>query len=371
VRAFESRPERDQSSEIAKMPNQTRKRKVTREEIARRAGVSATVVTWVINGQAAEKRIAASTIRRVETVAKKLNYEPNVWGRALRAQSSGILGFVSTNLTDPNASEIIKYLERAARPRGLGLMLFDLHEYRPMEIASTAIRHLQFCDGFILNVLEDAFLKELKTGILAHRPFCVIGKNMREEDVPSVEVNNASGSETAIRHLVEAGTTRLGIIADERAQRFTQERLEGCKRAIAALSLAQVQTYWRQHGEEDFTAGVNAVRVWAATGKIPDGIFAMGDLIAMGALSALNECGVACPAKTAVVGFDDTPFARYMSPPLTTVAQPYERMAEASLDMITTLMANNRLARRHILIEPELRVRKSTARSTGTSTAEA
>jgi len=213
----------------------TRAKPVTREEIARKAGVSATVVTWVINGQAVEKRIAPRTIQRVQAVAKSLNYEPNVWGRALRAQSSGILGFVSTNLTDPSASEIIKCLERAARPRGLGLMLFNLHEYQPKEIAGTAITHMQLCDGFVMNVLDYAFLEQLKTGILAHRPFCVIGKNMREEDVPSVEVDNARGAETAIRHLAETGTTRLGIIADERSQRFTQERLEGCKRALGVV----------------------------------------------------------------------------------------------------------------------------------------
>ena len=338
------------------------RKNVTREEIARKAGVSATVVSWVMNGQAVEKRIAARTIQRVQDTARQLHYQPNIWGRALRAQSCGILGFVSANLTDPNASELIKYLERAARPRGLGLMLFDLHAYLPMEIGGAPITHLQFCDGFILHVLEDAFLDALKTGVLAHRPFCVIGKNMQQEDVPSVEVDNASGAEKAIRHLAEIGATRLGIIADDRSQRFTQERLEGCKRAIKELSLTKVQTYWRRPEEDAFTAGVHAVQTWAGSAKMPDAIFAMGDLIAMGALNALHEGDIVCPTETAVAGFDDTPFAQYMSPPLTTVAQPYERMAEATLDMITCLMANKPLAQRHVMIDPELRVRKSTAR---------
>ena len=338
-------------------------RKVTREEIAHKAGVSATVVTWVINGQAIEKRIAPHTIKRVQAVAKRLNYEPNVWGRALRAQSSKILGFVSSNLTDPNASEIIKCLERAARPRGYGLMLLDLHEYAAKEIDAAATPHMQFCDGFILNVLENAYLEALKTGILANRPYCVIGKNMQIEDEPSVEVDNMRGAEMAIHHLAGIGTKRLGIIADEHTQRFSQERMKGCKHAIAALSFAHVQTYRRRTGEKDFTAGVNAVNAWAAEGQMPDGIFAMGDLIAMGALSTLNAGGFSCPDQTAVVGFDDTPFAQYMSPPLTTVAQPYDQMAEAALQMLTALMAGKTLQQRQILITPELRVRHSTARS--------
>ena len=242
-------------------------------------------------------------------------------------------------------------------------MLFDLHEYRAKELAGTSITHLQFCDGVILHMLDSDMLGELKTFILKDLPFCVIGKHMQKEDEPSVEVDNVRGAEKAILHLAAAGTRRLGIISDDRAQRFSQERMAGCKRAIAARSLINVQTYTRRPDEEEFSAGVNAVRAWAASGKMPDGIFAMGDLIAMGALSALNECGIACPSGTAVVGFDDTPFAKYMSPPLTTVAQPYAQMAEAALDMLASLMANKPPAQRQVLVEPELRVRKSSLRN--------
>jgi DNA-binding LacI/PurR family transcriptional regulator len=309
--------------------------KVTRKTVAQAAGVSEPVVSWVMNGTARENRIPEATIKRIESAARKLGYKPSIYGKLLKTQQSRLLAFLSSDLTDPNTGELIKAVNRAARAKGFGLMLFDLAGEPPEKFDGS------FAEGFLLH---SPFEESLPRGF--KKPWLVLGKDLKE--VPSVEVDNALGGELAMRHL-SGRAKRVGVIADCKTFPFTRERLKSCPRAE--------RVYYRRPDESQFEAGASAIESWKQ--DLPDGIFAMGDVIALGALSALHGRGVSVPQRVKIVGFDGTQLSRFASPPLTTVAQPFEKMGETCVDMLLALLNGEKVAPRNVLLPPTLVERES------------
>jgi len=146
------------------------KKKITRADVAEQAGVSKAVVTWVLNGSASEKRIPEKTIQRVQRVAEDLGYKPNIWGKLLNTQKSGLLAFVSSDLTDPFTSELIRSTGMEARRLNYSLMLFDLAgdeenlDRRLMEIANS------FAEGVILHAPSDLLLNHCQEQGFGDKP---------------------------------------------------------------------------------------------------------------------------------------------------------------------------------------------------------
>ncbi|MBN1672960.1 MAG: LacI family DNA-binding transcriptional regulator [Kiritimatiellae bacterium] len=331
----------------------------TRRQVAEAAGVSPAVVSYVLGGTAGAHRISEKTAQRVVRVSRELGYRPNIWGRLLKTQRSGVVVLLSPDLTDPSTGELIKALGRIVRARGLGLMLFDLGGDALVSGEDLRTIETSMAGAFLLHLPSDRLLALCERGRFQGKPFCVLGRDMAGRDCPSVEVDNEQGAARAVGHLLGQGVRPLGIIADRREYPYTQARLKGCRRALKGKARGGMLMRFRAADEDQYEAGAAAVRAWLERGQLPGAIFAMGDVMAFGALNALHAAGMSCPRQVRIVGFDDTPMARYASPPLSTVRQPFTQMAEAALDMVRTLLDGRRLPRKHLLLEPELIVRES------------
>lgn len=331
----------------------------TRGQVAERAGVSPAVVSYVLGGTARAHRISEATAERVRAASAALGYRPNIWGRVLKTQRSNVIVFVSEDLTDPNTVELIGALGGVVRARGLGLMLSDLGG-ESLECGE-GLRAMEssMADAFLLHAPLHGLPAGSPVGAFEGKPCCVLGRHMPGGSVSSVEVDNARGAELAVAHLLARGATRLGVIADRREYAYTQARLAGCRKALAAGGQSGPRLRFRAGHEDQLQAGAAAVEGWQKEGLLPDGIFAMGDVMAFGALSALHTAGVRCPAQVRIVGFDGTPMARYASPSLSTVRQPFTAMAESALAMVQALLDGKRLGKKHLLLEPDLVVRAS------------
>ncbi|OGV35117.1 MAG: hypothetical protein A2020_08115 [Lentisphaerae bacterium GWF2_45_14] len=335
-------------------------KKIRRDDVAKAAGVSKAVVTWVMAGTAKDRKISDATIAKVEKAIKMLNYRPCIWGKLINTQKSGLIAFISSNLSDPNAGEIIRNINISVRRKGYGLMLFDL--YGSGKFSSESIVKFEDClaEAFILHAPGDDILKFCSKGKFAGKPFCVLGRNMKNRDMPSVEVDNFKGAELAIMHLLEKKVLKLGIIADEKHLQYTKERLEGCEKFFKAYPELKTYLYFRTSSENQHEAGSNAIKKWISSREIPDVVFAMGDVIALGALSEINDLHVKCPEEFKIVGFDGAVISEYSSPPLTTVRQPFEKMCEKAVEICVLGIRGEKFDNIHFSLEPELIVRKTT-----------
>ena len=184
----------------------------------------------------------------------------------------------------------------------------------------------------------------------------------KELEIDLVAVDNAAGGVLAAQHLLSLGRRRIACIAGPQGLDISAERVEGMRQALADASMALPERLLRY---ADFTSagGYEAARALLSQGEVPDGIFCCNDLMAIGALRAAAELGIAVPQALSVVGFDDIDLARFVHPPLTSVAQNTRRLGQLTAQCLLERIADPSRPIERQTITPELHVRGSTVLS--------
>lgn len=296
-----------------------RPRRVTREDVARLAGVSVPVVTYALNG--GPKNVSAATREKVVAAVAQLGYRPNAAARALRRGRSELLGIIVPNLANPLFAALAHEVEIAAGARGITLIVLSAP---PGEIAAGLDRlAARQVDGVLVATpLRSTDIAAIElTGIrtvLLNQPAAIDG-------ISTIGVDLYGGARLAVDHLVERGHTRIAYLGPATGD---QRRHEGWSDAMGAAGLDTSQVldspFTRDGG---YACGLQVL----ALDPRPTAVFASSDQIALGALRAFHEAGVRVPEDIAIVSFDDSPDALYSWPPLTSVRQPVSMMADEAV----------------------------------------
>jgi LacI family repressor for deo operon, udp, cdd, tsx, nupC, and nupG len=175
--------------------------------------------------------------------------------------------------------------------------------------------------------------------------------------VPSVHIDNAAAGHDALAHLIALGHRRIGVITGPLASPISRDRLAGALAAARAHGLADGVTV--RHGDYAAQSGFTEAQALLAAGA--SAIFCFSDEMAAGAIAAIAQAGLACPADVSVVGFDDIPIARFFGPALTTIAQPKEAIGRRAMDLLLGILAGTEPAALQTTLPHELIVRASTA----------
>ncbi len=281
----------------------------TIKDVASRAEVSVASVSRVLNDTGP---VTPATRERVLEAVKALGYVPHLGARSLITRKTDTVGVILPDLFGEFFSEMIRGLDVAAREKGMHLIVSSSHDNA--EEASLAIRSMRGrVDGLIVMSphLDAANLAANLAGSL---PVLLMGGAVGDAGRPSIVVDNHGGAAAMTRHLIEQGARRIAHIAGPDGNLEAEARLAGYHQALSEAGLKPVVV------EGDFTqasghrAGVELVRQGA-----PDAVFAANDMMAVGALLALQEAGVRCPEDIAVAGFDDVPIAALVRPGLSTM----------------------------------------------------
>jgi LacI family transcriptional regulator len=281
---------------------------VTIRDVAAKAGVSVATVSRVFNRKGP---IREDTIRKVMDVAGEMQYVPHAGARSLSTRSTRTIGVVLPDLHGEFFSEVIRGIDVAARQHGYHLLLSGSHSDRDeMRAVVQAVRGL--VDGLIVmspDLEPSALLADLPNGI------DVVMLNSRVEGRPSITIDNSGGARDVVRHLCSLGHTRIAFIAGPAQNADAEQRRRGFRAESRAAGIEELEL------QGDFTEGSGhaAAQAIVAMRPRPTAIFAANDSMAIGALSAFREAGLRVPEDVALVGFDDIPIARFLTPPLTTV----------------------------------------------------
>lgn len=338
----------ENSSAVAAKPAAARVN-VTRAEVAARAGVSAAVVSYVVNG--GPRPVAAATRARVEAAIAELGYRPNAAARALRLGSSELLGLVVPDNRNPFLTELAHAVEEAANKQGYSLILANAGLSLRRE--QRQIRHLvsRQVDGVIMVPMSEQFdaseLSEAGIGLtlLAHTGSAF----------PSVGTDLFGAAGLALSHLLGHGYRRIGLVIGRNAGGVVDGRELAW---VAALSDAALEPGPLMRAEFTREGGYEAGLSLLADGPLPEAIFTSSDMQAVGLLRALHENGVRVPEDVAVVSFDGSPESEYTWPALTTVRQPIEEMARAAVASAVALIGGLEVPSAQ-LFPAELLVRRS------------
>ena len=330
--------------------------KHTMAEIAALAGVSKPTVSKVMNRQPG---VAAATRERVEHVIAERGYVRHGAARALSAGRAGSVNLVVKEVDNAYFMEIIQGVEETLERAGLSMVLTATRDEarRHRRWMARVIEH--GTDGAILVLPDEHFarLEELRGhGI----PVALVDdRGESPADLPSVGATNFAGGFAAAEHLLSLGHRRIAVVGGP-PFKSTRARLAGYR---TALQEAGVQPDPRLERSGGFVAetGYEAARALLRAPEPPTAIFAGNDLQAIGVYRALYEAGLRAPDDMSVVGFDDLPLARLLTPALSTVRQPVREMGALATRMLLRIIAGEKLESARVELATSLVVRESSA----------
>ena len=313
--------------------------RVTLQDVADRAGVSITTASRVVNH--GSRRVGASLERRVRQAVAELGYTANLQARAVATGRSSLVGVVVHDIADPYFSSIAAGLIDLAGPHQLLVCLSSTPADEAAEREYVSLMRAQRARAVILigtRTDDEAARAALAAEIAAFgrqggRTVCV-GQPLLGVD--TVAPDNAAGAQALARALVGLGHRRFAVLAGPRALLTVRDRIEGFRAGLAAWSaglepaVAVHAAFTRDGGYEAMSA------ILAAGGPLPDCVFAVSDVMAVGALARLRAAGIAVPEDIAVAGFDDILTLRDVTPPLTTVRLPLKQMGEMAANLVLT-----------------------------------
>lgn len=338
----------------------------TLAELAQAAGVSKSTVSRALRGDAT---IGVQTRERIQQLAVTLNYAPNASARRLNRNSTEVLAFASVAFSrggdagDPFLIELLSSIMREASVSGLDLLLVqpapelsDLSAYRRIVAGS-------YADGLILT---DLALDDPRVGYLCDQqfPHVLFGRpspNLEEAQAypyPWVEVDNRAGARLGVEHLLSLGHTRIGFLGFDTIYNWQQDRVAGYRDALEAAGVA-VDPALIAVGGYTQDDGQRLTRQLLEHGQPPTAIFAISDVIAVGAMRAARDFGLSVGREFPIIGFDGLGIGTYVTPTLTSLRQPVAEVGRLLVQLFVALQRDPE-SPRHVLLEPELVVRAST-----------
>jgi LacI family transcriptional regulator len=335
------------------------RRKFTSKDVAELAGVSRTTVSFVLN-EVPDVKISPETRRRVLRAARELEYYPTAAARSLASGKTQRIGMILGEGEDRLSADafwpgFLAGVTAAVRQRGYRLLLQMAEDVTSHEAYVSLIREKQV-DGLILSGPrnDDPLLPEL-----AEENFpLVLHGYLPDVPFPCVDVDNAASAKEATDHLIALGHRRIGFISNAPLwYAGANDRLLGYREALANHGLDYDPSYMRT-GNFLPETGYRAMESLLALPTRPSAVFAAGDVIAMGALSAIHAAGLRVPEDVALVGFDDLFVAAYARPPLTTVRVPTYGLGWTAAEiLVATIEGDPEVA--SVILEAELVIRES------------
>lgn len=324
------------------------------QQVAKQAGVSVATVSRVLNGQ---NSVSQKTRHKVEAAITQLDYEPSMLGRNLRNSESRIILILIPSISNPFYLEIIKGIENMALSQNYNILLCETDSNPEKE-----------------NIYFDLVRKKMADGIISMDPAVNVEtlKQLAEKyaiiqcseygggiGIPYVTINSEEASYRAVKHLIQIGHEKIALMNSDEKFLYARERRMGYQRALKEHGIPLRSEYILYTQHLGFEYGQQAMKKILSLEERPTAVFAVSDLLAIGALKEINASGLSVPDDMAVVGFDKIDFSNMTNPTLTTIAQPMYKMGTAAAKMLIDKIQGEEVD--SIILDHELIIRESTS----------
>ncbi|MGP3534110.1 LacI family DNA-binding transcriptional regulator [Microbacterium sp. RD1] len=315
-------------------------RRATRDDVARLAGTSTAVVSYVIND--GPRNVSDEKRSKVLAAMEQLQYYPNALARSLAATSTRTIGMIVPNISNAYFSELALEVEEVARRSGRIVFLGNSNESAALETTYVDAFIEQRVGGILLVGVAQSTALARAAG--AGIPVVVVDRALSADaDAPgwsTVSIDHRAAAQTAVVHLLEHGHREIGCLNGPADQAVAQDRRRGWEDALRQAGIdpsAQMQL------SQPFSleGGRAAAAAVADASHRPTALFVASDEQARGFISHAGERGIRVPDDLSIVSVDGTREGAYANPPLTTVQQPYRHLAEAALSSLRLTDAHN------------------------------
>ncbi len=339
------------------MRRDTIQKEATIRDVAKLSGVSVGTVSNVINGISTVK----DEIRiRVIKAINELKFRPNQAARSLASGRTRTLAFILPDICNPFYPEMVRGAMESASQAAYDLFLANIDNDPLKEIEYIESFVDRGVDGLIiatsdLSSLQAGRIKDLDIHVV------IVDRELQGLDRDLVIVDNTNCAYMATSHLLDLGHRRIGVILGPEQTMTARKRLDGAKAALSERGLFDEELV--RFGSYSFESGFETMREMLEGAEPPGGVFCANDLLAIGAIKAVQEYGLKVPEDISIIGIDDIMLSRLISPSLTTVRQPtFDLGATAARMVVERIKGVEKGIHRKVILPGRLIVRNSTCR---------
>ena len=325
-------------------------------DIAKRAKVSPSTVSRALEDH---PYIKAETKKRIQELAKEMDYVPSTVAKSLAANKTWTIGMVLAAISDPFMGRVVEGMERVAVEAGFNVFISTSQNDRQQEIAAIKMLQKRRVDGIIV-IASHLFDQYPQFFGRSKVPIVIINEQKPGETMHFVTVDDVHAAQLAVEHVLALGHCRIGYVGVTNRPKSNQYRLKGYQDALEAAGIASdpALIFTSNTIEDHAKRGEASLEPLLAAGATA--VFCFNDTTAMGLLAACYKRGVSVPGDLSIVGFDDIDMAAYTMPPLTTIRQPRFELGQRAMHMMLNLLDGQEPENQ--IIPVELVVRQTTAR---------
>jgi len=340
-----------------------RSAQITIKDLAEQLGISPSTVSRALKDH---PDISAATKKAVRELADKLEYEPNALALSLRSSKSNNIGLIIPEIVHYFFSQVISGIEDVANDAGYHVIICQSNESYSREVKNVQALLSSRIEGLILSISKETRTMEHLIHLRKKNiPITFFDRIPNDFAADHVVIDDYKGAYQAVKHLIDQGCRQIAHLGTSRDMGIGLDRYKGYIQALKDHHLII---------NEDLIVDCDSYKAARLVtrkmiyGTSPvDGIFAVNDLTAIGALQTAKECGVKIPEEMAIVGFSNGIYSNLTDPPLTTVEQYGYKMGQHAAQMLLNrLFSKNDYPPVKEVIKPELIVRGSTVSQSGT-----
>lgn len=327
----------------------------TVQDIAHAAGVSVATVSRVLNSS---PKVAQPTRRRVLDALDELEYAPNNLARNLRARALPVFGLVIPDVRNPVYTSLLRGVEDVALAGGFFVLLANTDEQPDRQTEYLRMLLAERVAGVILVPTASTRLEPVQTLLRVGIPVLALDRPLSELDIDTVQPDRARGVWLAIEHLAAHGHRAMGLLNGPPDLVTARQRAEAFQAVLRSLEL-EYQPTWDVAGDFRQEGGYQAAKALLAQSNRPTALLVANNMMALGALRAATELRMRVPDDLAIVAFDDTEWAPYLAPPLTTIAHDTQELGRMAAELLARRVVDPDRSAVTVLVPPRLVVRGS------------
>lgn len=327
----------------------------TMKDIARIAGVSTSTVSHVINNS---RYVSEEMREKIMAVVRELDYQPSALARSFKLKETKTIGMLVTASDNPFFAEIVTAVERYCSRQNYQLILANTEGDSARLQKNLQMLIQKQVDGVLLMCSETHLSKPLELSF--NIPTVILDWWPTELNADKILENSEYGGYLATKTLIQHGHQDIAIITGNLQKPLALNRLQGYKNALAEANLP-LREEWIIESHFNFNGGIEGMEKLLALAERPTAVFACNDSIAIGAYQTAWRQGLRIPQDLSIIGYDNIALSAFLSPPLSTIHQPKNRLGKLAVQTLIERIKNPQKTDRTFQLQPELILRESIA----------
>jgi LacI family transcriptional regulator len=333
-------------------------KKIALKDVARHIGVSAALVSYVLNGKEKEARVGADMAKKIRKAAAELNYQPNLIAKSLKMGKTKTIGLIVADISNPFFSSIARIIEDEAKKHGYVVIFGSSDESADKQLDLIDVFSTRLVDAFIIAPAANTE-GQIENIIQRNIPVILIDRFFPGLNADSVHINNCNASNKAVKQLIRNNRKRIGMVAYDTTQSHMHERIRGYKEALKEKNI-RFKKDWLiqanyQHIEKDIATKLKTLLKPLQI----DALFFATNSLAVVGLKEINKLKIKVPEELAIISFDESDAFDFFYSPVSYVSQSLTDIGKEAIKLVINRLHNKSKKNTNVIVEARLIVRES------------